>query len=524
MKSKVSIGLVAVAAVAVALLAAHGPAVRAQPVASIALPEPGGSVQLYPGCNNITLTFPDGTASETVVQAVTPAGVVQAMWRHNAAQNKFEGFSPAAPQASDLLTVNFLDAVWLCVRGALPPAPTPPPAPGPQALRLGLLLPFTGDLSDFGPAHENAARLAVKEINAAGGVLGQPIEIVTGDTGTDPSQGVSEATRLVQVEGVHVILGALASGITLPVAESVTGPNHVLQISPASTSPALTNADDNDFLFRTTISDAAQGIVLARLARDMGLSSVCTMYINNAYGQGLSEVFAENFQAAGGTVAAQVPHESRQATYASELAECTAGGPDALAAIAYPDSAGVFLREAVEAGDVDTFLGVDGTKSSAMFEALGWESFDGMRGTAPSSLETAAGTAFQAAYEAEYGETPPLPFMREIYDAVYLVALAAEKAGSTDPTAIRDALRDIANAPGEIVGPGTAGFAGALGLLAGGTGINYEGASGPVDLDGNGDALIGAIETWHVDAASQDLVTDVLYRVDVATGQIMALP
>jgi branched-chain amino acid transport system substrate-binding protein len=249
------------------------------------------------------------------------------------------------------------------------PAVTPS-AGGP--LKIGLLLAYTGDLSDFGPAHENAARLAVKEINAAGGVLGKPIEVVTGDTGTDPSQGVSEATRLVNVEGVNAILGALASGVTLPVAESVTGPNHILQISEASTSPALTDAKDNDFLFRTTISDAAQGVVLAKLAEDEGLKSVCTMYINNAYGQGLSEIFTENFEKAGGTVTAQVPHESEQATYASELSQCTAGNPDALAAIAYPQSAGVFLREAVEAGDVKTFLFVDGTKSVDMFNDLGW--------------------------------------------------------------------------------------------------------------------------------------------------------
>jgi branched-chain amino acid transport system substrate-binding protein len=402
-----------------------------------------------------------------------------------------------------------------------PAAQTPaasPSAGGP--LKIGLLLAYTGDLSDFGPAHENAARLAVKEINAAGGVLGQPIEVVTGDTGTDPSQGVSEATRLVNVEGVSAILGALASGVTLPVAESVTGPDHILQISEASTSPALTDANDNDFLFRTTISDAAQGVVLAKLAEDEGLTSVCTMYINNAYGQGLSEIFAENFEKAGGTVTAQVPHESEQATYASELSQCTTGNPEALAAIAYPQSAGVFLREAVEAGNVKTFLFVDGTKSTDMFETLGWETFDGMKGTAPSSLDVAAGKAFTDAYAAEYGSTPPLPFMREIYDAVYLVALAAEKAGSTDPTAMRDALRDVANPPGEMVGPGTDGYKTAIGLIADGKDINYEGAAGPVDLDKNGDVLIGAIETWHVDAAAKDLVTDAVYKVDLETGEV----
>jgi hypothetical protein len=121
-------------ALVVALLAARGSLVHAQPVASITLPEPGGTEQLYEGCNNISLTFPDGTASETVLQAVTPTEAVQAMWRHNAAQNRFEGFSPAAPQASDLLTVDFLDAVWLCVTGAAPApgggAVVPPPAGG----------------------------------------------------------------------------------------------------------------------------------------------------------------------------------------------------------------------------------------------------------------------------------------------------------------------------------------------------------------------------------------------------------
>src|SRR4030042_1838683 len=102
-------------ALVVALLAARGLPVRAQAVASISLPSPGETVELYPGCNNISLTFPDGTASDTVVQAVTPTGAVQALWHHNAAERRFEGFSPAAPQASDLLTVDFLNSVWLCL-------------------------------------------------------------------------------------------------------------------------------------------------------------------------------------------------------------------------------------------------------------------------------------------------------------------------------------------------------------------------------------------------------------------------
>ena len=137
MKRRITLGLVTLAAAAVTLLAGSRARVSAQPVATIALPAPGSAQQLYPSCNNISLTFPDGTPSQTVVQAVTPAGTVETLWRFNGPLNKFEGFSPAYPQASDLMSVNFLDAVWLCMTtgappGAVaPPGPVPPPTPTP---------------------------------------------------------------------------------------------------------------------------------------------------------------------------------------------------------------------------------------------------------------------------------------------------------------------------------------------------------------------------------------------------------
>lgn len=161
MKTRLSIGLMAVAAVAAAFLAAHGPFVQAQPVASIALPAPGSTEQLYPRCNNISLTFPDGTSCQTVVQAVTPAGAVDTLWRFNPSQNRFEGYSPAYPQASDLQSVYFLDAVWLCIHEApatgpqpaptLTPAPPPPPPTAPPSVTPTatptLVPPLTADLA-----------------------------------------------------------------------------------------------------------------------------------------------------------------------------------------------------------------------------------------------------------------------------------------------------------------------------------------------------------------------------------------
>ena len=129
MKSRLTLAVVVMVAAVVTVLSLRGQSAQAQPVASIALPAPGAAKQLYPGCNNVSLTVPDGTASQAVVQAVTPAGAVQSMWRHNAVQNRFEGFSPQYPQVSDLLTVNFLDAVWFCMTTGAAPGGTPPATP-----------------------------------------------------------------------------------------------------------------------------------------------------------------------------------------------------------------------------------------------------------------------------------------------------------------------------------------------------------------------------------------------------------
>lgn len=394
-------------------------------------------------------------------------------------------------------------------------------APAAEALKIGALLSFTGGLASFGPAIYNGVELAVTEINDSGGVNGKPVELVKGDDGTSPQQALTEAQRLVDVERVKAIIGALPSTASLQVAETVTGPAGILQISPASSSPALTDANDDDFLFRTTISDAAQGIVLSNLAVDEGLDTVCSLYVNNAYGKGLSTAFTAAFEAAGGTVTKEVPHEENLPTYATELGECA--GADALVAIAYPASATTFLREAKEGALFQNYLFVDGTKDPAMFTNLTYSAFDAQRGTSPSSLPTESATSFGERYAAAYGELPPKPYIKEAYDATYLIALAAQKAGSTDGTAMRDALRDVSNAPGTDISPGPDGWAAAVTALAAGDDINYEG-TGELEFDDNGDPLVGAIEWWHVDAAAGTLVTDKKFRVDLTTKEVTELP
>jgi branched-chain amino acid transport system substrate-binding protein len=389
-------------------------------------------------------------------------------------------------------------------------------------LRIAVLFPFTGDLSDFGEPFRQAAELAVNEINAAGGVNGQPIELVQGDSATSPQQAVEEARRLIELEGVSAIVGPAGSGETLPVAESITGPAEVLDVTMSATSPALTIANDNDFLFRTTISDAAQGIVMADLAREQGYESACVLFVNNAYGQGLNDAFSERFMAEGGTITAQVPHEQEQASYASEIASCTEGDPDVLVAAAYPESGRIFLRELAESGDMPSVIFSDGLKSPEMFADLGWQVFEGNYGTAAGLFESDATAVFDQAWEEAYGEIPAVPYLREINDAIYLIALAAEKASSTDSTAIRDALREVANEPGTVVGPGQEGWQAAVEAIAAGEDVNYEGAAGSVDLDENGDVSKGAILIWQIQG---EAIEDTDERaVDLAAEEAAATP
>lgn len=375
------------------------------------------------------------------------------------------------------------------------PDPTPPPAPGP--VKIGSLVDLTGELGEFGGPIDQAVRLAAEHVNAAGGVLdGRMIEVLTEDGGTSDVISVDAARKLVNVEGVSALVGPLSSGITLATANAVTVPNQVPQISPSATAPSLTLLEDDDFVFRTAPSDSFQGVVLADLAWELGYRNAAALFVNNAYGQGLADQFAESFSALGGQVTT-VAHESGQPSYASELAQASANDPDVLVAISYPVSAGVYIREAIDSGAADTFLFVDGSRSEDLIAAVGAEDLEGAHGTAPGAVDNEGTQRFDAEYAAFSGETGI--FLREAYDAAILVALAVEAAGSSDPVALRDALRSVAGGPGAEIGPGAAEIARALELLRSGEEINYQGASGPVDLDANGD-VSGAMEIWRIES------------------------
>ncbi|RTZ93357.1 MAG: amino acid ABC transporter substrate-binding protein [Deltaproteobacteria bacterium] len=363
-------------------------------------------------------------------------------------------------------------------------------------IKVGTLMAFTGPLKEFGPPIRSGAILAKKQLEKAG----LKVKLVQEDSETNPVAGVNAAKKLVNINKVPVIIGAFASSVTVSVAESVTIPNGVLMISPASTSPLITYLPvdkGKDLLFRTCPSDALQGIAAGKIAAKY-YKTASVLYVNNPYGQGLAQEFKKSFEKHGGKVLAMVPHEEKTSeTYTAELKKALKGKPDVLCAYSYPQHAKIYLKEAIEFYKFKKFLFCDGTKSVDIIKAVGAKNLEGDMGTAAASTTGKAGEVFNKAYKAEFGKLPPIAYISNAYDAMAVIGLAAyaTKVKGLPLTSknIRDNLRKVANPPGTVILPGE--FAKAFKLIKEGKEINYEGAGGAVDFDKNGD-VVSPIEIW----------------------------
>ncbi len=382
-----------------------------------------------------------------------------------------------------------------------------------ETIKIGSLTAQTGALAPFGPPIDYGAKLAAAQINGAGGIFGRMVEIVTRDTATAPAVGRDAVTKLVEIDKVPAVVGALSSGVTVA-SSSVTIPNGVVLISPASTSPQLTDLKDDGLVFRTCPSDALQGVVQADVAANQGYKTAAVLFINNAYGRGLARAFTLAFQKRGGTVVAGVAYEEGKPSYRGEVEEAIRRNPDVLNVIAYPVDGNKQLVEAVEAGYEGDYIFPDGMKGDAVSGGPAKDYIDGSLGTAPGPLEVGEAALFENDYKAFLArqghnddyikEAVTIPFRMQAYDATALIALAIAKAGAGFPTApqrrqglaIRDNMRKVAQGRGFEIKYNE--FAKAFDLLSKGRDVNYQGVSGPITFDDNGDVREAAIEIWLV--------------------------
>ena len=360
-----------------------------------------------------------------------------------------------------------------------------------EALKIGLLVSLGDEPSQTSLARRQAFELAIKHVNEGGGVLGRDVELAVGDTSLGAAE---EAQRLVREEGVHAIVGPSSSANSLLVIRAVLGSYVIPIISPSASSPRLSVAVDGDLFFRTVLSDASQGPVLAQLTERLGFTNVGVIYRNDAWGQGLSAAFADAWE---GTITS-VSVEPDQPSYLDALRQSALKEPEALVLLTFGAEGEIIAREAIENGFYDQFLFGDALRRPELIEAIGAEHLGGMYGVAGAHEHgTPAADAWEAAVREEFGEVSGFTYIREAYDAAIVIALAAEAAGTVEGLGIRDHLRVVASGPGEVVVAGPEGVARALAILRDGGEVDYDGPSGTIDWDENGDVTSGTVGVWR---------------------------
>jgi len=366
---------------------------------------------------------------------------------------------------------------------------------------VGSVMSLTGSLGVLGQKIAQGAQLGIADLNAAGGASGCKLKLSLLDDQTNPSVGVDAAKKLVDVQQVPAIVGALSSGVSAAILSSVTAPGDVVLISPASTSPTFTQmameGKTGGYWFRTTPSDALQGVAMAKVAHDAGYKRIAILYLNNAYGQGLSEQFADAFKSVGGTVTANVVYNPGQPSYRSEVGKAANPAPDALFLIGYPGDGTTVAREWIAAGGPQKFLLPDGLESQDFVNDVGTQYMKEVHGTAAGSDKTPSLTTFQAEYKAKFGALPTQAYIPNAYDAVVLIGLAMEESKASSGLAIRDAIRKVTDPNGVKVYAGTDELKKAASLLKQGKTIQYIGASGPLQFDKNGD-INAPMVVWSV--------------------------
>jgi len=388
--------------------------------------------------------------------------------------------------------IAIVGASALVLTGCAAPTAEPEETTGPReplTLKIGTILPQSGTLAFLGPPEEAGVALAVKEINEAD--LGITVDVEyrdSGDTTTDTA--TVSVTDLLSL-GVSAIVGAASSGVSKTVIDQITGAG-VVEFSPANTSIDFTDYADDGLYWRTAPSDVLQGEVLGNLIAEDGVEALGIIELNDSYGTGLAAKLKETYEAAGGTVAAETLFNTGDTVFTTQISEVLAANPDAIALVTF-DEAKVIVPALRGAGFAGPLYFVDGNLAdySADFAA---GALTGSKGTLP-GLDTATlGDFTDRLLEIDPSLTD-YSYAAESYDAVVLLALAALAANSVDGKDIASKLQEVSGGSGD--GKKATDFASAAQIILDGGVVDYDGNSGPITFDENGDpteATIGIFE------------------------------
>ncbi|NNE79468.1 MAG: ABC transporter substrate-binding protein [Silicimonas sp.] len=361
--------------------------------------------------------------------------------------------------------------------------------------KIGAVLPTS---VDWGRPIAETAQFAVDQVNAAGGAAGCQIEMVLRDTQVDPKVGVDAAKALVDLEGVKLLLGAVSSGVSMPILTSVTVPGDVVQMSCCSSSTAFTKLSEdgktNGLWFRTFATTGVQSAVAAKVAADKGYKTVAVMYKNDDWGQDMARLIAADFAAVGVEVTASVAVNDGQPSYRAEVTEALASQPESLYLALYPAEGTAAVREWISLGGTQNMILANSLKSDEFRDNVGLQYLGATLGTDTASPRSESADAFRAAYVERFESEPNGPGLANSYDATMIALLAMEAAGKdASGSDIAAAIAKVTDPNGTPVSADTAGFSAAKDVLSGGGTVMYQGGTGNVRFDKNGDVSAPAV-------------------------------
>ncbi|PSP57913.1 ABC transporter [Halobacteriales archaeon QH_7_66_36] len=354
---------------------------------------------------------------------------------------------------------------------------------GGEPITIGTIFPVTGTNSAYGGGHQKAANLAVEEMNDAGGPLDREVTVVNRDTEGNPSRAAQKFRTMINEEGIVGLVGPYSSGIGTTLAP-VARDNRVTEVSNGNTSPALATAgvnEENDVKYygRTSPNDVQQALVMGRILNQrVEAETASFLYVDNPYGQGLAERASENFD---GETLDLVGYSKQTNDYTSTLDAVFEGDPDAVGAVMYPGNGRTILNQWDQGGYGGQWVAAEAILSPQLLSDLS-DIVEGMFITSP---QTANSETF---IDNMGGEEAVTQFAPHAYDATYLEGFAIQRAGEASGTAIAENIRSVSQGDGTTVGVGE--FQAGKEALANGESINYEGASGSVDLNENLEPIV----------------------------------
>lgn len=308
-----------------------------------------------------------------------------------------------------------------------------------SSIKIGSIGPLTGNYAVYGGDCKNGIELAVNEINAAGGVNGQQLELIAEDDEGSSEKSVSAYKKLVTKDGAKLIIGSLTSGCSIAISPLAQA-QKIVQIAPAATAPALTDA--GNFIFRTCYDDPFQGTVGGKFAAEtLGAKKAAILYdISNDYSVGLTENFKIAFEANGGSIVSAETYSTGDKDFNAQLTKIKNVNPDVVYLPDYYSTVALIVKQLRAQGIGAPIVGADGW--DGLTENAGDEVLNGFYSNhyAADSTEPKVQN-FVTNYKAKYN-LAPTSFAALGYDSVYMLKDAIEKAGSTDSEKVRSALEE----------------------------------------------------------------------------------